>query len=208
MSISNKTLAVLLVFSMIVSLSGTLIFLSKGPVVTTGYAGSGLTTTGTVDYNISATSAIEFVNDALDFGEGAVNATNPTASTCTIKTGTSAGADCTGFSEIPTNGFLLQNIGNANVSVAIKSDISNATFLNDESSFNFQGYEGERGATADPCASGLAESTGMTTSDQNVCTSLNWVNGDDILGIDIELVISENVTGSNQATITATATLA
>jgi len=56
---SNKSLAILLMFSIVISLSGTLITMTKLTGSPTGY-GTSDSSTGTVEYNISANVDVNF----------------------------------------------------------------------------------------------------------------------------------------------------
>ncbi len=66
---TNKTLALLLVAAIVVSLGGTMISLEKlGQISTTGKA----TTTGTSTINISSTYIVDLTDTTIDFGDGSL----------------------------------------------------------------------------------------------------------------------------------------
>jgi hypothetical protein len=114
--ISNKTLVVMLLVTMIVSLFGTMMSLNaidgfsqltgawSGPSINSTYASVNLT--------ITSQLRINFTLDKVDFGSGYVKAGQ---SGCTLSTGVSAEdtTGCSGFNAPnAVSALLLENIGN------------------------------------------------------------------------------------------------
>jgi hypothetical protein len=207
MGISNKTLAVLLVFSMVVSLSGTMIFLSQGPAPGTGFATTS-EDTGTVQYAIGASVAINFSTATINFGTGAVEGGYEN---CTLQTnGTDYGSDCIDFDNVH-HGLILENIGNSDANVSIEFDSAAADFIGASSAFYFEANTDNESSA---CGAGLAYTTWESVvaySNFTVCE--NFSSGtdagyaDDELEIDVKLVIDDQITGSSTATVTAYASL-
>ncbi|MGM5487735.1 MAG: hypothetical protein ACQESG_02185 [Nanobdellota archaeon] len=171
--ISNKTIAVLLMAAIVVSLGGTLITLNKlsepGLVGVSGWAGSNAS--GQASVKVSDITEISFVDSAVDFGSGFV------ADGCDycemISNGTRNVSCCEGAGEGGESlwndtanyqdGLLLRNDGNNNVSLMINcSENASAMFgSNENASFQFRAVPGfnsdHPGAddTSDSCNSGF-----------------------------------------------------
>jgi hypothetical protein len=158
----------------------------------TGHA----TDTATVNVTITETAAINFTTDFVNFTdgsvtEGAVGATLDTEGTVTDGTW---GATNTGL--------VLENIGNMNVTLSLKSDKNATQYLGTGSSFKIKVTDKEAGACVGNAASDYTE---ITTQDLTVCTPLQSKDTADEIDVDIELYIpSASLTGSRTATITAT----
>ena len=130
--ISNKTLAVLLVCAIAVSLGGTLLTLNK----VTDRSLTGLATsnqTGTASVQVESVTQITLVNNLVDFGGGYVN---DSCSNCTMISNATNNPSCcldltgTGWTNPSSynHGFLIRNDGNYNVSVRMNAS-TNATSL-------------------------------------------------------------------------------
>ncbi|MFO7710357.1 MAG: hypothetical protein R6V53_01180 [Candidatus Woesearchaeota archaeon] len=150
--ISNKTIAVLLMAAIVVSLGGTLITLNKltqpGFTGVSGLAGSN--TTGQASVEVIEITEISFVDDTVDFGSGFV------ADTCSycemVSNGTRDEACCEGagtgnlWNDTANyqDGLLLRNDGNYNMSLQLNSS-TNATEMfgnNANASFQFRAVAG------------------------------------------------------------------
>jgi len=116
--ISNKAIVFLLLFTLLITISGTIVSINKllGLEGYPSITGAGTSNaTGTASVTISANTAITNNVATINFGSGYVN------STCTqcrmdSDVGLSGVNCCIGFTNI-TSGFLLENTGNINVSV-------------------------------------------------------------------------------------------
>ena len=111
MSVSNKTLAVLLLAAIVVSLGGTFISLNRlGALSTTGYQVSGENVTGDVRLAIQDVLSITIADQpeinfgTCELGEGAAGITIASNTT----DGNEAGS-CTGFAPVP---IAVRNNGN------------------------------------------------------------------------------------------------
>jgi hypothetical protein len=212
--ISNKTLAILLIVAMAVTLFTslyTLNIISAGKPLSTGRA-----TTGTGEVNLTIESAKSIVLRGLttiDFGSGYVN------TSCTAH-GTYANltVDATGYTDQgdcwtsatanppnqPTQPFRIENNGNQNVTLQIKCP--------EPSSF-FSGYSGgnqyniswkaRANETSVSCPAASLDSTWgtCTGSYENVCTGTNFnyftdqhASEYDEIAVDFNVVIPSGLT--------------
>ena len=126
--ISNKTLAILLIGAIVISLGGTLISLNrlarvKIPGITGFY---GLPEEAIVQLNIQNLVQVNFTTDTINWGTGYVS-TGKTF--CVLNSyDSSIGANCTDFTP-QTAGFVLENIGNQNVTLNISMEKDGDTFI-------------------------------------------------------------------------------
>jgi len=130
--ISNKTLAALLTIAILISLGGTLFMMQQpGMVTITGAVTE--TDTGSVSATIESVTAINLTNGTIDWGTGRVA---NGYSMCTLDSFDGSTTGCTNFSA-QYEGFIIENIGNQNVSLNVTSTQggygfiggSNATYL-------------------------------------------------------------------------------
>ena len=126
--ISNKTLAILLIAAIVISLGGTLISLNrlariKIPIITGLY---GLPEEAIVQFDISALVQVNFTTDTIDWGSGTV-ATG--YGFCVLNSySASIDANCSTFTP-QTAGLVLENIGNKNVTLNITMQKNAASFI-------------------------------------------------------------------------------
>ena len=132
--ISNKTLVFLLLTAIVLSLGGTFVSLQRLNLVArsgvTGLASGNETGTATLD--IGSYNSLVIVISSLDMGTCTPAATNGTW----VNT-TDATAYCTNANEALLN-LTVQNDGNSNVNVTIKSNISQTNFFGGGTSPQFQ----------------------------------------------------------------------
>ncbi len=166
----------------------------------TGYATT--TDTAVVNVTISTAAAINFTTDFINFGSGSVTAgqTNATVNT----EGTLTGG--TGWSG--ANNLTLENIGNVNVSLGLKSDKLAAAFIGGTNPL-FQ-YKVINDTEPASCVGNNATTyKNFTTSDFTVCSNFPFADAYDKITVAIQLVIpydSLSGTAAQTATVTATGT--
>jgi len=216
--ISNKSLAILLVVAISVSLVGTIVSLNRlsqlrAPGIT-GFATD--TSTGTAQVYVGTTASLKFSTNDLDFGTIAVNTTLGQIN-CSVWSGNSTGGkskstdgQCDNQSTGPgawTN-LEIENDGNTNVTITMVSDVAAAAMIGGENpKFALKGVVNETGSckTIGPI---LWEDVNTTAMD--ICTSpngLDWVANNDSIDIAFNLTIPWNAAvGSKTATLTATGT--
>ncbi|MFH1511660.1 MAG: hypothetical protein ABIF10_08275 [Candidatus Woesearchaeota archaeon] len=131
--ISNRTLAILLIGAIVISLGGTLISLNKlGKIkvmTLTGFAGTNLTL-GNVSLEITDLTWINFSIKRCNFGTGYIAG----ASTfCDMNSSGRMSSGCIGFTANTgcNSAFEIRNIGNKNVSLNISWALSGPNFLSD-----------------------------------------------------------------------------
>ena len=163
----------------------------------TGFATT--TDTGVVNVTVSSSAAINFTTNFIDFGAGVVDG-GQTGATLNTENNVTQG----NWTAISTP-LVIENIGNVNVSLALRSDKTADTFLGGQSpTFKYKITDVETGS----CQGNQAASyTDFTTSDTTVCNSFDSNDTIDTVDVDIELYIpSDSNTGTLTATITATGT--
>ena len=203
--ISNRTLALLLVGAIVVSLATTIYSLNiidkfKGIPLT----GRATTDAGNVSVNILSTISIVLKSDTINFGSGYVNDTNPACNNATLNAGqtyndtndpdtiTGTSPYCwTNYSAKPTS-LDLENDGNVNVSIDVTGP--NATvffhFLPSTTpmyNFTWRARQNESSS----CESGLQTSYREFnhTSPIRVCDRLQNQGVSDTIAIDVQLII-------------------
>ncbi len=207
MEMSNKSLALILVLSVAVSLFGTFYSISRMPTPVaappTGYAASD---TGQTNFTIQSDIQIVFTTSQINFGTGAVNNTDGAPTICENCTLNSEGTrlyNCSGFNVVNT-GFRIENQGNLNVSLNISSNETVAQFVGGNSTvraFQWKMEENETGA----CGAGLAPGTYSTVTVTNTTACTDFKTGAaNTLNMEIQIRIPQNAsTGTRDATITA-----
>lgn len=199
--ISNKTLAVLVVLAIIISLWGVLL-MGKGPAV-----GRTTTAEGRANISVTNTTAISLVANNINFGTGRVNGSYDY---CEINTSTDEidSTACIGF-QAPADGFVVRNDGNNNVNLTLASNKAASGFLGGTSpEFNYKtaDYTGESGS----CVNGdglVAAYTALDTTTQIACTNMTYDNSTDEVEVLLQLrVPSDVVPGDKEANITFTGT--
>ncbi|GIU70269.1 MAG: hypothetical protein KatS3mg002_1505 [Candidatus Woesearchaeota archaeon] len=208
MELTNKTLALLLVAAISVSLIGTFFSLNKlGKLTATGYA----TANGTATVNVSSTTSIRFAIPSVDWGTGYVNTTGGYVN-CTLMTdGTSNSAGCAGFNQV-TQGLVLENDGNTMTGVSLYSNANASQFIGGTSDgggpqFRYKVSQNESGS----CTSGLGPTSftdvNTTGPGTTICPAGNFNFTDSTDSIKIDLYVNIPYTaqsGYKIATLIAT----
>ncbi len=161
-----------------------------------------VTDEATVNVTVQTNAAINFTIDNIDFGTGQVN---QGASYALMDTASGNVVDGT----FPGNRtrFILENIGNLNVSLNLSADKTAATFIGGSAGggplFQYNVTNNETGSCTP--AQDLGAWYSFTTSLAPVCNVLEFKDGRDTINIDILLRIpSDSMTGARGAVITAT----
>lgn len=133
--VSNKTLAFLLVMTIVVSLAGTFItlsvvnsrFVAQGGVPLTGMA---VVPNATATLTVQGSSSISFTQATINFGSGSVDTeggfTNCTLSSKAAPYGTNSG--CVSFSAVSTP-LTVENDGNTNLTVELRTNVTAMQFI-------------------------------------------------------------------------------
>ena len=160
-----------------------------------------VTDTAIVNVTVSSFAAINFTVDLVNFNSGSVNDGSAGA---TINT---EGTVTNGTWGETLSGLTLENIGNVNVTLGLKSDKVAADYLGGTSP-TFKYKVNDSAGNSGACVNNAAETyTSFTTEDVTVCSPLQFGDSADEIEIDIELYIpSDSYTGEQTAIITATGT--
>ena len=229
MEVSNRTIMALLIATVVVSLGGTYISLSAvnnkltsiGLVPITGFA---VIPNATATVTVNTISSIKFSQASVAFSTGSVN-TASGFNNCTLSTTSASNSGCTDFSEVSTP-FTIENDGNTNLSVELRSNATATTFIGSGALFLWNVSVSESGScvnasgtdrtavqpntsvgcggTTNACGS-IFES--VSTSNKNICPSLLYRDGSDALNIDINITIPyDSPTGAKAAALIVTGT--
>jgi len=162
----------------------------------TGHA----TDTGTVNITIVSSAAINFTVDNINFGTGTVTSGQTSA------TLDSEGNVTNGNWSAVSQGFELVNIGNINVTLNISSDKNAANFIGGSSpQFNYK-ITNHAAETGSCTGNGASSYTALTGSLQPGCTTFGYLDANDHIDLDIQLVVPYDASGTKGAVITANAT--
>ena len=169
----------------------------------TGFATG--TDTGTANVTIMSQASVQFTANTIDWGTGRVNATETSA--LLVTNGTVKEGNWTEVSQ----GLLLQNDGNTNVSVTLTSTVANDFIGGLAATNSYQLLVSDTGAgEANSCDSEhliMNTFTEVDGAEQSACTNFSYYDAQDLIEIDVLLRIPEDATpGLKSATITASAT--
>lgn len=132
---TNRTLALLLVAAIVVSLGGTIVSLNKiGDLDIYSITGKAVnTSSGDVLLSVVSKTQITFTVNQIDFGSGYVNSscTNCTMSTNSLTGSGSTDSVCclTDWNTATNYGLWVENEGNTNLSVQLDSSDDASAFL-------------------------------------------------------------------------------
>ncbi len=211
--LSNKTLAILLGVSIVISLGGLAIFMSRGGEQVTGAATSPV---AIARINITERASINWTVYTVDWGTGYVG---DNALYCLMDTeGTRDALNCTNFTTV-YEGLRLENDGNRVVTVNLSSNASAADFLGGtDPLFQWKLMNNE----SDACGTHIAGNacsinasalqyqtyTDVSTAPVEACPCFKFQNANDTINVELLVKVpSDSYTGVREATITAIATV-
>jgi len=162
----------------------------------TGYA---INSNATVNVTISPLVAINFTYAFINFGAGNVDLG---AKNATLESNATSAVN--GNWSWTKQNFTLENIGNLNVSLTLKSGKTAATFIGGTSpSYEYSVTNAEAGS----CTGLSLGWKTASTSDATICTSFKVKDSNDEIRINVKLVIpSDSTSGTGAFTDTFTAT--
>lgn len=212
--ISNKSLAIMVVAAILITIGSTaLILRSGGPVAITGLFGS--TQTGTAQFNVTGVVSITIRNSLVDFGAGAVMSSE---TACTISTdeATHTCGTWANYSDSDA-AFSIENDGNVNANITVTAAANAATWIGG-SSPSFKGKTETQCAEAGcddsiedqvGCTGGVGSFSSMaeiTTSAQVICDLLKFEDATDGLELEVQATVPEDSpVGQKSTTLTFTA---
>lgn len=195
--ISNKTLAVIVVAAIVVTLGSTALILRMGAPVITGMA---ITQAGTASFNITSVTSIAIPDALIDFGQGAVTAGEASATIDTDGTNTSWEGT------VPNDMFVIENDGNIDIDINVNATVDADGFIGgtaDINSFKWKVDKTEAGEASACQTSGMDAYEEVTTTTNTLfCGNLSSIDAADLVAMDLQLVIpSDAVPGSKSASI-------
>lgn len=204
MEITNKTLGMLLIAAIVVSLGGTFVSLNKlDGVSTTGYATNNQT--GTVSLTVGSSLSIIVTDGTIDFGT-----CSPQASDITLISENVAGAgdntNCQGGT-FPDR-LVIENDGNKDANVTVRTTHNGTTMFDTSTGglaykiLNETGQEGCDGVQVQNTYLNFTITNGTDPLYKNPgCSNLSFVDGNDAIAMFAQVVLPPSTTTSNTATI-------
>jgi hypothetical protein len=213
--ISNKTLAILMITAIVLSIGGTFFSLNRLAYLvnvkqpnTQAYITN---PTGVAKVNITGISSLRFSIATLDFGTGYVNTSG--GNYCSMASGSPSGYKdtsdrCVNFnSPASLVSLQLENDGNTNLTLVIASDKNASTFLGGTApGFMYEVTNNESNSCTTPTPSTW---TNMPIVDTSICGSpgLGFIDNSDSLNIHLNITIPYNsLIGQQTATLLITGT--
>jgi len=211
--LSNKSLSLLLLVTIVVSFAGSLMMLNRFEALgITGRATD--TATGTTNFSIESELAIQFTTSNVNFGSGFVNGSWPH---CQMGTnGTFQTLNCVNFTR-PTGNLTLENIGNIFANVSLGMNKNATDFIGGTGpNLTISVFQNETGVTLHSCAVNTTYNSSLlgkqvdgnetTSIGAKVCRALNFSPATNSVKILVNLKIPSNAyTGRHNVTFTATA---
>lgn len=212
--LSNKTLAILLGVSIMLSLGGLVVFLTKGGEEITGAA---ISPTAIARINITARASINWTVYTVDWGTGYVN---DTSQYCILNTeGENNASNCSNFTTV-YEGLRLNNDGNRRVSVNLSSNVSAAQFIGGTSPlFQWKMLNNETNACGNVGPGFICTPNAslplfndayydVSTTSNEICPCFFHGNDNDTMNVELQVRIpTDSYTGVREATLTAVATV-
>lgn len=215
--VSNRTVMTLLIATIVISLGGTFVSLSAINKLTglgfqqiTGFV---IVPNATATVSIESFSSIKFSAATVAFGTGSINSSSG-ATNCTLSTiDTLPNSGCTDSFNKVNNGFTIENDGNTNLTVELRSNVTNVQFIGLNSSlFLWNVTLNESGScvniskprvaiepntTADCLGFEAGGACGSIFEDVSntskvICPSLLFTDSSDALNIDINISIPDD----------------
>lgn len=211
MEISNKTLAMVLVVAIAVSMFGTMVSLNRmqqQPQLT-GFATD---PQGIASVQVNSTASIRFSQNSVDWGSGSVNTSAGSPQNCTLSTRGAKSAGCNGFNNL-TTGFVLENDGSTHMLIQINFSKNATDFIG--GTFDYGGYLAFFNVSNNESASCLNLNrtyenwtmNNLTQINPLICDNLNFTDSKDELRIDILINIPyTSPAATKTVNVTATGT--
>jgi hypothetical protein len=169
-----------------------------------------VTSTGTANLTVITSAAINFTTNNINWGAGRVNLGATNATLITIPQINNSGGNWTNV----TSGFVIENIGNVNVTLWLKTGKTAATFIggtNPQYQFNVTNIEAK--SCTNRSAFNLNVFYDVNTTDTGVgaegtwvCSNFSYVDSLDEVRIDLKVVVpSDSLTGALGDIMTASA---
>ena len=189
--ISNKTLVMLLVAAIVVSLGGTLISLNKLSGLGSGVYGFATSQTGTANLTIESEVAI-YANDGLiNFGLGVVNGSLAGVTNVRMSSNNTNSYPNGTWDWTSADYFEIENTGNVDVKVNISGEADSWIGAGGDTLFAITDGETSIAATCDNTP--ITTWTQLDATERVMCANLNSDLANDYLRVSIQVLIPEGV---------------
>jgi hypothetical protein len=168
----------------------------------TGYA------SGYVNIFINNAVIISLTRDSISWGQGMINVSNANCKNATLKTAQeNAYATCGNWTNSSAKGLIIQNLGNLNCSLFIKTEKNAHDFFESASSSNEEYKINVSNKYADSCSQGVLNQwidANKTNGGTKYCEQFDFNPSKNELYIDVLLTIpgDSNKIGEQSDTIT------
>ena len=167
-----------------------------------------VTDTGVVNVTIESRADINFTTDLINFGSGQVDEGQASCDLTTVGAGTNTTGNWTGTGD----NFVIENIGNVNVTLQLASGKDASEFLGGTTPgyfYNVSNIETGSCTEGGDITLGAWTAVDKVGAGDEICAPLGFADGADTISIDIKLTIPSDATvGQQTDTFTATATAA
>ncbi len=188
--ISNKTLAVIVVAAIVVTLGSTALIMRMGSPVITGMATDQV---GTAQFNITSVVSIAIDDALIDFGAGSV--TSPADYAVIDSDTTVTDGDWSGTEDH----FEVENDGNVAINITINASNVASGFIGGTSpAYKWMTDNSEADGT---CATPISSYTDATTTTQLFCSNLGFATGADSAALDLQLTIPSDATPGQKTSV-------
>ncbi len=196
--ISNRTLALFLVFAIIMSLGATIYSLNK--ISSFSITGQAQLLPGRVNLSVQNSISILLYNSSVDFGSGWVNVScieikDNSKTFANLSAGVTSNdtSDCwTG--NMNATSILVENNGNVNVSVSVRGPSALSFFNNYNGVSTYNLTIKARQHEASSCVSGLNLTYNEMHLNRTMCSLLKYYpDNQDSIGIDINILIPRDL---------------
>lgn len=205
--ISNKTLAILLIGAIVISLGGTLISLNRLARVRIPLITGLIADEATVNLTIGTLTQVNWTTFDLDWGSGTVVQGKATCKLHTLNDTLDA-INCTGFEADAGGPLVLENVGNKNVVLNISTGKTAADFIsgyNPVYQWNASDIEPGSCVNVTTVTYVLGDWQAGSATHTTVCDVFYASENADTMQFDVMIVIPSNATaGDKTDIITAT----
>ena len=163
------------------------------------------TDTATANLSIPTSEQINFTTDNINWGSGLVSSGATNATLMTDGTNNTNG----NWTNI-TTGFILENIGNVNVTLNLSANNDASSFIGGTSplyQYNVTNVESNSCLNSSGGTGGLnlGVYTDANTTSKEICGIFQYIDSADTIRIDLKVVVPNDAVGTKGSIITATA---
>lgn len=209
--ISNKTLAVLLVLAIAISIGGAVLTITQVTnlvnIIPALQGITGLGTTGRVNVSVTALAQLDVAQPSVDFGVGYITV----GQTSTVLN--SSAAKPSSWTESGTTwaakDMQIANTGTVDINVSFTSGATGATMLaGTNPNFNYSAYNNitagcktTDGTTAIPSLQQNSTQITSATVPYNICQNLSYVSATNSVNVTITLKFEQDVQAGNKTAL-------